>query len=355
MDRHSWIVAALVVVCSSAAAQTLPEYSCHPLQEGRGDAVERKVEQRINAARTLPPNEAISELESLAEDARSKGYLAGVLSSELAWQYLEAGRPEEAAARAHAALQNVYLEGARIDQMRGVLAQIEANAGRWDGVVEALQPVADRQCRSVPAVFRYLLAEAHIRRGDVQAALIQIDAAQPQDTAEGLQWMRTALALDCAEAPGVACAVRVLRYAQTPGPSAGLQALVDEHLKSLAGIAELRPRLEQAHEAGLLDADFRLIPRSPSVVDELRPLKRIAPKYPREALLHGQQGYVELEITVDRNGDVINARVVDSAPPGVFDRAALAAAWKGSFQPRIVDGQPAETTGRYVVQFKLDP
>lgn len=355
MKSRFWIATAVAVVCGSATAQALPEYSCHPLQEGRGDAVEPKIEQRINAARKLPTAEAISELESLAESAWPKGYMAGVLSSELAWRYLEAGRPAEAAANARAALQNVYLEGSRIDQMRGVLAQIETDAGRWEGVVEALQPVVDRQCRPVPAVFRYLLAEAQVRRGDAQAALIQIDAAQPQDTAQGLPWMRTALALDCAEAPGAACAVRVLRYAQTPGPSAGLQALVNEHLQILASVGELRPRLEQAREAGLLDADLRLIPRSPETVDELRPLVRVAPKYPRDALILGQQGYVKLEITVDRNGDVINARVVDSAPRGVFDRAALAAAWKGRFQPRIVDGEPAETTGRYTVHFKMKP
>lgn len=355
MRSSFWIAAALAVVCSSAAAQALPEYSCHPLQEGRGDAVEPKIEQRINAARALPVAEAISELESLTEDAWSKGYLAGVLSGELAWRYLEAGRPTEAAAEARAALQNVYLEGSRIDQMRGVLAQLEANAGRWDGVVEALQPVVDRQCRTVPAVFRYLLAEAHIHKGDSQAALIQIDAAQPQDTAQGLQWMRTALALDCADAPGAACAVRVLRYAQTPGPTAGLQALVNEHLKTLAGVAELRPTLEQAHEAGLLDADLRLIPRSPETVDELRPLVRVAPKYPREAAARGQQGYVKLEITVGTNGEVTNARVVDSVPRGVFDEAALKAARKGRFQPRIIDGEPAETTGSYTVYFKMRP
>lgn len=354
MKSGFWCAAALAVIFSSAAAQALPEYSCHPLQEGRGDAVEPKIEQRINAARALPVAEAISELEALAENVWPKGYLAGVLSGELAWRYLEAGRPADAAAKARAALQNVYLEGSRIDQMRGVLAQLEANAGRWDGVVEALQPVVDRQCRTVPAVFRYLLAEAHIRRGDTQAALIQIDAAQPQDTAQGLQWMRTALALDCAGTPGAACAVRVLRYAQTPGPTAGLQALVNEHLRSLAGVTELRPTLEQAHEAGLLDADLRLVPRPPETVDELRPLVRVAPKYPREAVARGQQGYVELEITVDRNGDVTNAQVVDSVPRGVFDEAALKAAWKGRFQPRIVDGEPAETTGRYTVRFLMN-
>lgn len=353
MKSGFWIATAVAAVCTSVAAQALPEYRCHPLQEGRGGAVEPMIERRINAARTLPAAEAISELETLAEDAWSKGYLAGVLSGELAWRYLEAGRPAEATVKARAALQNAYLEGARIDQMRGVLAQIEANAGRWDGVVEALQPVVDRQCRTVPPVFHYLLAEAHIRRGDAQAALIQIDAAQPQDTAQGLQWMRTALALDCADAPGASCAVRVLRYAQTPGPSAGLQALVNEHLKTLAGVAELRATLEQARKAGLLDAELRLVPRSPQTVDELRPLVRVAPKYPREALGRGQQGYVTLDVTVNPDGKVIDARVVDSVPPGVFDASTLKAAKAARFQPKIVDGKPVETTGRYTVHFKM--
>lgn len=348
-----WVAAALAPISVLAYAQALPEYTCNPARAGRGEALEPDVETRIVASRARPTAEAVAELETMAGRAPARSYLAGVLAFELAWRHLDAGRGERAAERAHAVLRNEYVEGARIDQMRAVLAQLARDAQRWPEVVEALQPVVEQHCRPVPDAYRYLLAEAHVRLGDAGAALIQIDAAEPADDAEGIRWMRAALAHDCAGDPGASCAVRVLRYAQTPGPSAGLQALINEHLDALSGMDAHRPMLEQARTAGLLDERDRLIPRPPKTLAELKPIKRVAPTYPQAALRRRQQGYVVLEITVAPTGEVIGARVVDSSPPGVFDSVSLKAASQARFQPATADGEPVETTGRYTVQFKL--
>lgn len=86
---------------------------------------------------------------------------------------------------------------------------------------------------------------------------------------------------------------------------------------------------------------------------ELIPLVRIAPQYPRQALRDGISGEVTLEITVGPDGTVKSARVKSAQPRGYFESAAVAAAYKGRFRPKVVDGQPQETSGVYTVKFKM--
>ncbi|MEW6166372.1 MAG: energy transducer TonB [Pseudomonadota bacterium] len=86
---------------------------------------------------------------------------------------------------------------------------------------------------------------------------------------------------------------------------------------------------------------------------ELIPLVRIAPQYPRQALRDGIEGEVTLEITVGPDGTVKSARVKSAKPRGYFESSAVSAAYKGRFRPKVVDGQPQETTGVYTVRFKL--
>lgn len=86
---------------------------------------------------------------------------------------------------------------------------------------------------------------------------------------------------------------------------------------------------------------------------ELIPLVRIAPQYPRQALRDGIEGEVTLEITVGPDGTVKSARVKSAKPRGYFESAAVAAAYKGRFRPKVVDGRPQETTGVYTVKFKM--
>ncbi len=353
MSRGGLIAATLALGSAWAHAQELPEYRCDPVRAGRGEALEADVEARIFAARAQPSHEAVVELETLGRSARTGSYLDGVLAFELAWRHLEAGRSAEATALAREVLSNDYVEGVRVDQMRAVIAQVARDARRWREVIATLLPVVESGCRRVPDTYRYLLAEAYIHQDVREAALVQIDAADPSDDAEGVKWMSAALGLDCAGEPSVSCAVRVLRYAQMPGPSAGLQQLINEQLVTLTRIDRHRPMLEQAQASGLLDDRFRLIPRPPQTLSTLKPLKRVAPTYPREALKRGQQGYVELHITVAPTGEVISAKVVDSSPPGVFESVALKAAFKARFEPATADGVPIETSGRYTVHFKL--
>lgn len=86
---------------------------------------------------------------------------------------------------------------------------------------------------------------------------------------------------------------------------------------------------------------------------ELIPMMRLAPQYPRQALRDGIDGEVTLEITVGPDGSVTSARVKSAKPRGVFESAAVSAAYKGKFRPKVEDGKPVTTKGTYTVVFKM--
>lgn len=85
------------------------------------------------------------------------------------------------------------------------------------------------------------------------------------------------------------------------------------------------------------------------------PVAAIAPQYPREALISGIEGWVRVEFTIEADGSVSGARVVDAHPRrGVFDRDALRAIQRWRFRPRVRDGEPVASRAGYTIEFKLD-
>jgi len=78
---------------------------------------------------------------------------------------------------------------------------------------------------------------------------------------------------------------------------------------------------------------------------EYLPVVKVQPIYPRRALTRGIEGYVIVEFTVTAQGSTTDVRVVESKPPGIFDRAAVRAAARFKYKPRVVDGQPLEVPG----------
>ncbi|WP_222566118.1 energy transducer TonB [Novilysobacter antarcticus] len=73
-------------------------------------------------------------------------------------------------------------------------------------------------------------------------------------------------------------------------------------------------------------------PTRPTAAD-LRPLSTPAPNFPPDALRAGTSGEVQVEFTVGTDGSVTSARVVNSEPRRVFDRAAMDAVQRWRFQP----------------------
>ena len=93
---------------------------------------------------------------------------------------------------------------------------------------------------------------------------------------------------------------------------------------------------------------------------EYLPIVKVQPQYPRRALSRGLAGYVIVEFTVTAQGTVKDPFVVEKCghipnarspvdcvdkPNSVFDSAAVKAALKFKYKPKVIDGNPVETAG----------
>jgi protein TonB len=85
------------------------------------------------------------------------------------------------------------------------------------------------------------------------------------------------------------------------------------------------------------------------------PIVKVAPIYPRRAVDRGIEGYVIVEFTVTKTGAVRDPKVVEYDPSTIFNDAALAAALKFKYKPRIVNGEAIEVHGVLnKITFKLE-
>lgn len=85
------------------------------------------------------------------------------------------------------------------------------------------------------------------------------------------------------------------------------------------------------------------------------PIVKVQPIYPRRALSRGIEGYVILEFTVTRTGAVRDPVIIESDPPNVFDDAAIRAALKFKYKPKIVNGESVAVAGvQNRITFRLE-
>jgi len=92
----------------------------------------------------------------------------------------------------------------------------------------------------------------------------------------------------------------------------------------------------------------------PSAEGDVIPIVRIDPQWPREALLEGIEGWVEVEFTILPDGTVADPVITNSEPRRLFDRNALRAILRWKFKPRIVDGQPVARRATQRIDFELN-
>ena len=110
---------------------------------------------------------------------------------------------------------------------------------------------------------------------------------------------------------------------------------------------EIRPVTAGPHERGLAGPGFR-----PD--GEYLPIVKVAPVYPRRAQSRGIEGYVLLEFVVTATGAVRDPVVIESKPPGIFDHAAIQAALKFKYKPKVANGEPMDVSGvRNLIKFEL--
>lgn len=130
-----------------------------------------------------------------------------------------------------------------------------------------------------------------------------------------------------------------------------------EHLASNSALGEgwsweaRRPSLELESES-LFGANLTLHS------GEYLPIVKVEPIYPRQAVARSIEGWVLVEFTVTELGNVINPVIIancahsmldpgpcNNRPAPIFDEAALRAAEKFRYKPRIVDGEPIAVAG----------
>lgn len=79
------------------------------------------------------------------------------------------------------------------------------------------------------------------------------------------------------------------------------------------------------------------------------------PSYPAAAVAQKVSGVVVLVIDIDAQGKPVDIVVERSEPAGVFDQAAVDAAWKWKFTPELEDGKPVASRVRVPVDFEIPP
>ena len=61
-----------------------------------------------------------------------------------------------------------------------------------------------------------------------------------------------------------------------------------------------------------------------------------------------------LQFIVTKTGSVRDPEVIEASPPGIFDRAAINAALKFKYKPKVVNGEPIEVAGvTNLIKFEL--
>jgi len=86
------------------------------------------------------------------------------------------------------------------------------------------------------------------------------------------------------------------------------------------------------------------------------PVSRMNPQYPQRALSRRIEGHVVAEFTVDAKGRVIpeSFKIVESEPPGIFDRTVERALLRWRFNPVTEQGSAVPFRTRQRLEFNLE-
>lgn len=81
--------------------------------------------------------------------------------------------------------------------------------------------------------------------------------------------------------------------------------------------------------------------------------KYVQPRFPTQAQRTRTEGWVVVGYTVDVEGNVSGARVVDAQPRHLFDREAINAVERWKYKPATRNGTPVEAKLQRKIEFKL--
>jgi len=108
----------------------------------------------------------------------------------------------------------------------------------------------------------------------------------------------------------------------------------------MRGRLQTSEEFEKAKEAGLCDCWPYDIERNESV----KPLKRVPPKFPRQALQGGISGFTIVEFDLDDDGNTTNPKAIVSWPPDLYEKAALKSLSQWKYSPRTESETDTERT-----------
>lgn len=86
------------------------------------------------------------------------------------------------------------------------------------------------------------------------------------------------------------------------------------------------------------------------------PKHRVNPKYPRRALRRNIEGYVLVEFTVDKEGEVVadSIEFIESQPKGMFERSVRKSLLRWEYNPLIRNGVPVAFRTRQRLGFSFE-
>jgi protein TonB len=93
-----------------------------------------------------------------------------------------------------------------------------------------------------------------------------------------------------------------------------------------------------------------------TVDGEYLPIGRVEPLYPRRAQSRGLEGYCDMDFTVTKTGEVMDAVAIECSN-SVFKSASVKAVLRWKYKPRVVDGEPIDSPGvqtRLTYKFEED-
>jgi TonB family protein len=282
-----------------------------------------------------PPNDSAAYYLNQAKHA-------GASAAELQPQLRELTRRLTLAA--HGAVEQGRLADA--DKLAADLKNVGAAVSVVAGVQHEIGVARAEQGHAQTDQSRFLdLARSRLTQGNIIEPendnalyyLNQLRSSDPQNSelpqlsksvqAQILEQARTAL-----DGGQSAQAATLLQLASVLGPSTELDAL-NERMRMSKLFAASAPR--EVTEASLTRA------------------RKLEVDYPRNALEHHVEGAVELGYTVTAKGAVADIKVLDSNPPGVFEKAASDAVARLRYKPVLEDGKAVAVATKMLVKFRV--
>lgn len=134
-----------------------------------------------------------------------------------------------------------------------------------------------------------------------------------------------------------------------------IETLLEQDEPSLDASAELAyldPSTTTLHDLEVPASNAEVLqPRRTDFM--LVAVESVEPEYPRDAWLEKTEGWVDLRLTIDSDGTVADAEVVDAQPKRVFDRSAIRALRKSTFRAPSEFGLAGPQTATLRIEFDL--